>query len=82
MESEGYLRSDWDTEGSGPAKHNYALTDDGWDCLRRWKDTLESYSRNVQQTVAFVGQSLQASAKKLKQEAVKPCCVAMGKNVK
>jgi len=82
METEGYLRSDWDTEGSGPAKHIYALTDDGWDCLRRWKDTLESYSCNLQQTVAFVEQSLQTSSAKQKQETAKPCCAAPGKETK
>jgi DNA-binding PadR family transcriptional regulator len=74
MQTEGYLRSDWDTEGSGPAKRNYALTDAGWGCLHRWKDTLESYSRNLQHTVAFVGKSLQSPPSKRKQENAKSCC--------
>ncbi len=58
MQEEGYLRSEWDVEGSGPARHVYALTDSGRQCLRRWADTLESYSRTLQETVVFIRQSV------------------------
>jgi DNA-binding PadR family transcriptional regulator len=57
MQEEGYLTSEWDVEGSGPAKHVYALTDSGRVCLHRWTDTLETYSRDLQQTVKFIRKS-------------------------
>ena len=59
MESEGHLRSTWTDDGGGPAKRVYTLTDEGWECLRQWTLTLESYSRNLQRTVKFIRQSLQ-----------------------
>ena len=58
MEDEGYLSSEWDIEGSGPAKHVYMLTESGWGCLRRWADTLESYSKALQETVKYIEQSM------------------------
>ncbi len=66
MEKEGYLTSEWDVEGGGPAKRVYALTRDGRDCLRRWVDTLESYSKTLQRTVKFVKQSIAPKQKKQK----------------
>jgi DNA-binding PadR family transcriptional regulator len=57
MEREGYLRSQWDVAGSGPARHVYALTETGRDCLHRWADTLEFYSKTLQQTAKFIRQS-------------------------
>jgi len=66
MEKEGYLTSEWDVEGGGPAKRVYALTRDGRDCLRRWVDTLESYSKTLQRTVKFVKQSIAPKQKKRK----------------
>lgn len=58
MGTEGYLSSEWDVEGSGPAKHVYRLTDEGRDCLRRWSETLESYAKTLQKTVVFIRHSL------------------------
>ena len=34
MEEDGLVKSEWDTEGSGPAKRIYHLTPDGEDVLR------------------------------------------------
>jgi DNA-binding PadR family transcriptional regulator len=61
METEGHLRSTWDTRGSGPAKRVYVLTNAGRGCLRRWVRTLESYSHNLQKTVRFLKNSLAPS---------------------
>ena len=58
MELEGYLTSDWDMEGSGPARRVYALTDTGRDCLRQWAWTLERYAQNLAQTQEYIEQSL------------------------
>lgn len=58
MEMEGYLTSDWDVEGSGPARRVYALTETGRNCLRTWAETLERYSQNLGQTLEYIEQSL------------------------
>jgi DNA-binding PadR family transcriptional regulator len=58
MEKGGHLKSEWDVEGSGPHKRVYVLTDSGYDCLRRWVNTLESYSKTLQRTVKFIKQSM------------------------
>jgi DNA-binding PadR family transcriptional regulator len=57
MEKGGYLDAQWDVEGSGPGKRVYMLTDKGRDCLRRWIETLEAYSKTLQQTVKFIKKS-------------------------
>jgi len=58
MEAEGCLESGWDTEGSGPARRIYKMTAKGLGCLRRWEGTLKTYARTVEETAAFVEQSL------------------------
>ena len=58
MEMEGYLTSDWDVEGSGPARRVYALTETGRDCLRQWAGTLERYAHNLGQTLEYIERSL------------------------
>ncbi|HOD49913.1 MAG TPA: PadR family transcriptional regulator [Candidatus Hydrogenedentes bacterium] len=82
MEKEGYFRSDWDTEGSSPAKRVYALTEEGWNCLQRWKNTLDAHSRNLEQTVTFIERSPQPVSKEIRQEIIHPCCVPIRRNAK
>lgn len=36
LEEDGFVTSEWETEGSGPAKRYYKLTSDGEDLLRAW----------------------------------------------
>lgn len=40
LEQMGYVRSEWDTEVSGPARRDYTLTDEGRDHLRQWVTVL------------------------------------------
>jgi DNA-binding PadR family transcriptional regulator len=63
METEGFLTSDWDVEGSGPARRVYALTEAGWSCLRHWVSTLERYTQNLHLTLEYIEQSLGSTAK-------------------
>ena len=58
MESEGHLKSAWEVDGPGPARHVYLLTAEGYECLRRWADTLESYAKTVQRTVRYIEKCL------------------------
>jgi len=50
MEKDGLVQSEWDTEGSGPAKRIYHLTPDGEDVLRgsnimmkKIRDTIDNF---------------------------------------
>ncbi|MBC7248702.1 MAG: helix-turn-helix transcriptional regulator [Anaerolineae bacterium] len=36
FEQEGLVRSSWDTEGSGPARRVYEITDEGLEYLHAW----------------------------------------------
>ncbi len=36
LETSGHVTSNWDTTGSGPARHVYAITDEGRKHLREW----------------------------------------------
>ncbi len=40
MEVNGFVESEWDTSGSGPAKRRYSLTNRGRQHLDLWRDVL------------------------------------------
>jgi len=40
MEKEGWVKSKWDTRGTGPAKRNYRITPQGEEILHGWAITL------------------------------------------
>ncbi len=41
LEKEGFVKSKWDTKGSGPAKRNYEITQEGVDLLHGWARGIE-----------------------------------------
>ena len=41
LEEEGIVRSRWDTEGAGPARRVYELTEQGMDYLHSWAVTIQ-----------------------------------------
>jgi poly-beta-hydroxybutyrate-responsive repressor len=41
LEKEGFVTSKWDTQGAGPAKRNYALTEKGTGLLHLWAESIE-----------------------------------------
>lgn len=50
LESDGAVKSEWDTSGSGPAKRVYSITPEGVEILRAWavsigrtKESLEKF---------------------------------------
>lgn len=43
FEEKGLVQSEWDTDGSGPAKRVYVLTADGYTHLRQWTEVLEDF---------------------------------------
>lgn len=58
LEEDGILRSEWSTEGSGPAKRVYTVTPEGHEFLRAWyasvediRDHLDAFLRECRQTL-------------------------------
>ena len=47
MEQDELVAGAWDTEGSGPARKRYRLTERGRSCLREWRRTLTEYQATV-----------------------------------
>jgi len=48
LEEDGLVRSEWKTEGAGPAKRVYQITEEGMEVLRLWID----YMRNQADALA------------------------------
>jgi len=48
MERMNLVTSEWDTEGGGPARRMYRLTNLGDRCLRQWAGTLREHSRAIE----------------------------------
>lgn len=59
LESSGHVTSDWDTSGSGPARHIYSITDTGRKHLREWAVVLKNLARSMESFVNDV-ESLEA----------------------
>ena len=49
MEEGGLVTSEWETPAEGSAKRQFALTDKGYSCLRRWIDALACYQLTLQE---------------------------------
>lgn len=52
LETMGHVTSDWDTSGTGPARHIYSITQNGKDHLREWAAVLKNLSGTME---SFVG---------------------------
>ncbi len=49
MESEGLVKSEWNTEGVGPAKRFYKITPEGEDFLHSWVVVLKGHKESLEQ---------------------------------
>jgi PadR family transcriptional regulator PadR len=47
LEKDGLVTSEWETEGSGPAKRIYDLTADGAEVLSLWVEHMEKQSQTL-----------------------------------
>ncbi len=54
LETMGHVTSDWDTSGSGPARHIYSITQSGRGHLREWAAVLGNLSRSMKSFVEEV----------------------------
>lgn len=54
LESTGHVTSDWDTSGTGPARHVYEITASGKAHLREWAVVLGNLAHSMEAFVAEV----------------------------
>ncbi len=47
LERDGYVDSEWETTGSGPARRVYSITDSGEEMLQGWSDVVSGYQRMI-----------------------------------
>lgn len=47
LESDGYIESEWQTDGNGPAKRVYKITEAGEELLLGWTDVVSGYQRMI-----------------------------------
>ncbi len=56
LEKEGFVWSEWQTEGSGPAKRVYSITEAGEEMLRGWSDIVAGYQKVINGFFDMYGQ--------------------------
>lgn len=56
LEENGHVVSEWDVSGSGPARHNYRLTERGEEHLREWHVVLGHLAQAMTRFVDEVGE--------------------------
>lgn len=47
LEEDGFVASDWDTDGTGPAKRMYRLTPDGEEMLGQWVEYMKRQAERL-----------------------------------
>lgn len=52
LEEDGLVRSTWDTEGGGPARRVYALTDQGVEYLHAWATSIRGTQARLDRFLA------------------------------
>ena len=53
LEDQGLVSSEWETDGTGPAKRVYQITHEGRELLRIWVEYMEKQANNL---INFVDQ--------------------------
>jgi poly-beta-hydroxybutyrate-responsive repressor len=61
MEEDGLVSSEWQTEGTGPAKRIYNITEEGKEVLAIWIDVMKRQAKNLN---AFVEMYREVGKKK------------------
>jgi len=56
LEENGHVVSEWDVSGSGPARHNYRLTERGEEHLREWHVVLGNLAQAMTRFVDEMGE--------------------------
>lgn len=61
LEEYGFVVSEWDVSGGGPARRVYELTPDGEEHLREWLVVLERMNRSLTRFVGDIRSALEPS---------------------
>jgi PadR family transcriptional regulator PadR len=61
FEDEGLVRSAWDTEGRGPARRVYEITDEGQDYLHAWAINIRRTRERLERFLAEYEQHYQST---------------------
>lgn len=56
LERNGFVDSEWETTGSGPARRVYTITDAGEEMLRGWTEVVSGYQRMINGFFDLYGQ--------------------------
>lgn len=56
LEDDGLVASQWETEGSGPAKRVYQLTPDGEEMLAAWIEYMKEQAKNLTNFINYYQQ--------------------------
>ena len=75
LEANGYVKSDWDTRGSGPARRVYLLTQNGERHLQDWGEVLDRLSKAMAKFTRKV-RTGKAATEKSKPVAASPAASA------
>lgn len=73
MEERGFVSSSLDASESGPAKRLYRLTEPGYECLARWRNTLAAYQKQLTAVTGLIETSMCIGANTSLPEGRKPC---------
>ena len=56
LERDGFVDSEWETTGSGPARRVYTITDAGEEMLQGWTEVVSGYQRMINGFFDLYGQ--------------------------
>ena len=56
LERDGFVDSEWETTGSGPARRVYSITDAGEEMLQGWTEVVSGYQRMINGFFDLYGQ--------------------------
>ena len=58
MEKDGLVSSKWETEGTGPAKRMYEITEEGREVLSIWVDYLAKQVKNLNEFIGIYNETV------------------------
>lgn len=64
LEKRGFVKSKWDTKGTGPAKRNYEITREGLDLLHSWVKGIEQKKKALEKFLVLYKQHFKGRRKK------------------
>ena len=64
LEKNGFVKSKWDTEGTGPAKRNYKITEKGLSSLRGWAAAIKERMKYLDKFLALYKKASKGTAGK------------------